>query len=318
MRPLAADAAAQGFSAYQNRTMLCNALISALEHAPTLAAPLHAQLLSYLVLLHADEPQTILPDVAGAPTAVLQDASVKRALAFVACLARDDAVGCWRTLRGCELLEVACVLRLLPELRAAVLQQCNTAYNAQGAMPLRALSNRLWIASEADAARCAAAHGLPADDGAVRFRSATFVRRLKAPLEPPVGPPTLPAVQRWLQRKSSTKPSVPPSAAARAEGAVPARVALSEEERQSRKTRRRPPPKSLLADGNDETGGAAGGEAGGVESIRSPKTPPVAAAVPTQTVVALTLEEYTWRLLREGESTLEGAQYNTPPPLELA
>jgi len=52
-----ANAPSAGYSEVQNRSLLCNALISALEApAQLLPAALHAELLSYFVLLHADEP----------------------------------------------------------------------------------------------------------------------------------------------------------------------------------------------------------------------------------------------------------------------
>ena len=214
------NAASQGFSAYQNRTMLCNALISALARAEaeSLGEPLHAELLAYLLLLHADEPQTVLPELAAAPLGVLRSAAVKRALALVAALARQDAAGFGRALRRCALLEVGCVLRLLPGVRAAMLQQCNSAYSAQGAVPLPAMRRRLWLRTDADAARCAAAHGLEVagegPDGLVRFRSASFALVPKAPLEPPLGPPDLPAVGRSVSRSlvcadSSNVPKYP-------------------------------------------------------------------------------------------------------------
>ena len=62
------DAASAGYSAVHNRSLLCNALISALEESDAargaLPAPLHAELLAYFCLLHADEPQTMLTQLA--------------------------------------------------------------------------------------------------------------------------------------------------------------------------------------------------------------------------------------------------------------
>ena len=80
-----------GYTAVHNRSLLCNALISALE-APTglMAAPLHAEILSYFALLHADEPATLAPELARAPRAVLALPTVRRALRAVGAMGRGD------------------------------------------------------------------------------------------------------------------------------------------------------------------------------------------------------------------------------------
>lgn len=56
-------AAAQGYSSVQNRSLLCNALISALEHREELPFPLVSELMSYFVLLHAEKPDEFLPEL---------------------------------------------------------------------------------------------------------------------------------------------------------------------------------------------------------------------------------------------------------------
>ena len=52
----------------------CNALISALEEgAVPPAVPLNAELLSYFLLLHADQPPTLLSELRRAPAAVRRE-----------------------------------------------------------------------------------------------------------------------------------------------------------------------------------------------------------------------------------------------------
>ena len=88
------NATAAGFSAVQNRSLLCNALITALEtprdELPSL--PLHVELLSYFVLLHADEPSTVVTQLSCAPSAVLDHVAVRRALAVLGAYGRSDGV----------------------------------------------------------------------------------------------------------------------------------------------------------------------------------------------------------------------------------
>ena len=256
-----------GFSSVQNRSLLCNALISALEElhdlqqkpipvdvsdcAATAAednTPLHAELLSYFILLHADEPQTMLTELARAPQAVQSHSATTRALHVCAAYGREDIAGFQRAASCCTILEVSCLLRLLPSVRAAALQQANSAYNAREAVPTAGLCPRLLLSDPADATRCAASHGLthdPADtDGppTVRFHASSFTPQVPAkPPEPPLGPPSsLPAVKQWLDRQQREEKQPV------AEKAIV--TPLSEEAIQKRKAKRRPPPKGFMAD----------------------------------------------------------------------
>ena len=218
--PLAAEA---GYSSVHNRTLLCNALISALERPAECPARLHAELLGYFVLLHANLPNAPLlfhSELARASPSVAASPRVRRALAIAAALARDDAAGLRRALSSAPLLEVAAVLRLLPIMRGAALAGCNAAYAAREDFPLRALQRLLWLRSPDEARRCAEAHGLaiaPADgsgadggadggggggssDGSLHFHAAGFKREAAA-IEPPLLPPPLAAVERWRERE---------------------------------------------------------------------------------------------------------------------
>ena len=220
------QAAALGFSAVQNRSLLCNALTSALEEPGALSVSLHSELLAYFVLLHADEPQTMLPELGRAPQNATGDAAVRRALRLVGPLVRDDAAGVIAAIQHCTLLEVACVLRLLPQARAAILQQCNLAYSSREALPLGGLCRRLWLADPDGVERALAAHGLPLAEAVehrtpphsmdkedasavksmpcVRFKAAGFVLRPAKPIEPPLAP-AISQVTGWLQRSQAAQ-----------------------------------------------------------------------------------------------------------------
>ena len=248
-----------GYSAVQNRSLLCNALISALELSEAdgggegaaaaaaaggtgggepgggeggsdsgLTPALHAELLSYFVLLHADEPQTMLPELARTAVSVTRLPAVRRALAVVGPWQRGDAAGLQRGLATCSILELACALRLLPTARADAVRQCNAAFNNRELVPLAALAPRLGLPGVTDAARCLATHGLRAectgDDAAaevvnnsegveadagaaravgVRFRAPSFTAQPSAPIEPPLPPPAVAAVVRWVRAKEA-------------------------------------------------------------------------------------------------------------------
>ena len=299
------NAMGAGYSAVHNRSLLCNALISALETdgsdaggggaaAPshrTEAMPhlLHAELLSYFVLLHADEPQTMLPELARAPPAVVACPAVARALRLSGALTREDPTGWRQAVGACSLLEAACALRLLPAVRSASLQQCNAAYNKVEPVPLSGLCARLLVATTTDAETCAAGHGLKQEagdpPGTVRFRAPSFSAALPAkPPEPPLAPPPIPTVQQWLSRQQQP----PPLASAPEAAAV---APLSEEAIQSRKAKRRPPPKSLLSDVDDAAAAAA--------EKPAPVTATAAVAVAT---IGLSLRDLTFRMLHTGES----------------
>ena len=299
-----ANAGSGGYNAVQNRSLLCNALISALEIARAaspdgtpdisdsvasdrLPVALHAELLAFFVLLHADEAQTMLTELAMAPAAVCSHDAVTRALRVAGCFAREDAVGWRRAVSCCTLLEVACVIRLLPRVRAFALQQANAAYTPREAVPLSALCKWLLLGETSDAERCAAAHGVkrePEDSPAhVRVKSASFSAAPPAqPYEPPLGPPTVPPVQRWLQRQQS--------AAERETNAPSAAAPLTDEARQARKAKRRPPPKSLLLDDKGEQ--PAGAEAKEADAKEVKEDPAHG---------GLSLRDFTFRMLREGE-----------------
>jgi len=312
-----------GFSAVQNRSLLCNALISALEAdtdadassdvsisavstsaagiaTPALPVALHAELLSYFVLLHADEPPTMLPELARSPAAVVGDPAVRRALRVAGSLVRDDVTGWRRAVDTCTLLEVGCVMRLLPAVRASSLQQCNAAYNKMEAVPLTGLCARLIMVDAADAERCAAGHGIKHDTfaedkpGTVRFRAAGFTATPPAkPPEPPFAPPSIRVVQQWLRRQQQAN-------APSADQPVPAIAPLSEEAALLRKAKRRPPPKGLLTD-EEEAAAAADAESTAREATRAP-----AAAAPASglagKVVGLSVRDLTLRMLNLGES----------------
>ena len=223
----------------------------------------------------------MLTAIARAPNEVATSTPVKRALRFAAAIAREDTVDAFAALDGCTLLEIACAMRLLPSIRAATLQQSNAAYNAREAVPVAALGQRLRFGSEAEVARCVAAHGLPAVTtgldvpsapaapgdvtGAVRFHAATFVAHPGKPLEPPPELPTVPAIKQWHDEKAAmaaaaasgevTGTSDAATSGAKAEplpastdSPFPAVKVLGEAERQSRKAKRRLPPKGFLAD----------------------------------------------------------------------
>lgn len=59
------DATTLGFSAVQNRSLLCNALISALEHVHELEVALASELMGYLVLLHVEHPDVFMQNLVG-------------------------------------------------------------------------------------------------------------------------------------------------------------------------------------------------------------------------------------------------------------
>ena len=307
-----ADAAKLGFSAYQNRSLLCNALISALhggELDEGAAADegggggggggglaecdadeaLYAELLSYFVLIHADEPQEMLTELRRAPHHVARHARVARALRVAAAVARGDAVGVFQALDECTLLEVGCAVRLLPGIREGVVQQCNAAYNAREAVPLAALRRRLRLGESAEVGRCMASHGLPpqtdggggaaaAADGTatVRFHTEGFAARPAKAIEPPLALPDVPAIVRWRDASAGPVGGVAPKPPDEA----PVRI-LGEMERQSRKAKRKPPPKGFLADADDDGSGAP------AVAEESSATPPAKASrPPTKPAVA--------------------------------
>ncbi len=173
-----AQAASAGFSAVHNRSLLCNALITVLEtpdaavDAPLAAAApppppppplppsLHAELLAYFILLHADEPATVSTQLACAPAPALAHAAVRRALAAMGAYGREAPEDLGRPLRSMGLLEVACLVRLLPRLRALSLRHANAAFKPNEAFTAATLTARLWLDDASDAARCAKAHGI--------------------------------------------------------------------------------------------------------------------------------------------------------------
>ena len=250
-----AHAAAAGFSAVQNRSLLCNALITFLESSEAatgrVPAPLHAELLAYFILLHAEEPDTVATQLECAPAPTLAHAAIRRALAAMGAYGREAPEDLGRTLRSMRVLEVACLVRLLPCLRALTMRHLNAAFKPNEAFAAATLTARLWLVDAADAARCAKAHGLsnaptappgaaPAGEAAAaaaaaaadasapplapwHFHTGSFVLTPKAAIEPPLPPPNVPAIQRW--RESQEQPRVAATAAPAAK--APA-VALAE------------------------------------------------------------------------------------------
>lgn len=204
-----------GYSPVLNRAHLCNALISAFEIRSQLPEHLYAELLSYFILLHADQPHVITPELATTPAPVLDTPIVRQSLRLATAFARFDVVDFSRQLYEAPLLCIGAALRLLPELRATVLAHANKAYMQREAILAADICPRLLLpagtdlavllpqpqqASGAHAARLAAAHGLLLQDGAIRFRSPDF-SLIAASLELPLPPPPLPCVTEWLQHR---------------------------------------------------------------------------------------------------------------------
>ena len=130
-----------------------------------------------------------------------------------------------------SILEVACLLRLLPSLRAAVLQQSNAAYRSNEAFTTDSLKRRLWLDSPEEVARCMTAHGVAnkpplarsapghelatsicanddqSADATFYFRTGSFTASLKAPMEPPLPLPNIPAVCRLGRSRSGSSSS---------------------------------------------------------------------------------------------------------------
>ncbi|KAL1500039.1 hypothetical protein AB1Y20_012716 [Prymnesium parvum] len=154
------DASEQGYSAVQNRSLLCNALISALEFTTALPEALFSELLAYLVLLHADNPAVFTQEIVRAPVEVLSSAPVKQALRLASAISRKDMVDVSRVLHNASLLVIASVIRFFPEMQTLVLSQCNAAYNARELFPCQVLAQRLFLKSPSSASSCAIDHNL--------------------------------------------------------------------------------------------------------------------------------------------------------------
>ena len=249
---------------------------------------LHAELLAYFVLLHADEPQTMLPELARTSPAVTSHAAVTRALRVAASLGAADVPAWVRAVAKCSLLENACVMRLLPIVRGMALQQANAAYLPREAVPTAGMAARLLLpANTDDATRLVTAHGLKGDEndppGHVRFKAAAFVLPPPSqPYEPPLAPPALPQLQEWRGRKQRE--------AAAAEAPAAASITpLSEDLRQQRKAKRRPPPKSLLAEDGDAAAAETTEEAEAAPAAAEPPSAAPAAAPPAESVRDATL-----------------------------
>lgn len=249
-----ANAAAAGYFEVQNRSLLCNALISALEIPSSLPPALFTELLGYFVLLHADEPSTLLTKLTTAPAAVLAHPHLRLALTAASAFSRLDTVALSRCCRDASLLSAACLVRLLPAIRAASLAQANAAYTVREAFPVAQLCPRLALPAPSDAFRCVQAHGLlPAATAvgasvtaeealatSVHFHSPGFVS-VAAKLEPPLPPPETPAIIRYRQRQFQAAASITNAAVS----ACPAQ--LAQVQPPNKKKKRRPPPASFLA-----------------------------------------------------------------------
>ena len=228
---------ADGFSQVQNREMLCNALISALQlgAAPPPTA-LHAELLGYFLLLHADQPETFTCELLRAPAAVRQSELVLRVLRLAAAFANGDAPLFWRCVRALPPLAACCTLQLLPAMRDATLRAHDAALKApQPAsarlVPVRTMAARLGLRDEQAAARLLEWHGVRLEPAAAaggapvahfRAPNATFVASPPA-IEPPLPPPAVPSLERLAAALARHAAQPAPAAAAPADAApVPA------------------------------------------------------------------------------------------------
>ena len=311
-----AHAAAAGFSAVQNRSLLCNALITFLE-SPEAAtgrvpAPLHAELLAYFILLHAEEPETVATQLECAPAQALAQAAIRRALAAMGAYGREAPEDLGRTLRSMRVLEIACLVRLLPCLRALTMRHLNAAFKPNEAFAAATLTARLWLVDAADAARCAKAHGLsngptappgaaPAGEAADaaaaaaaaaaadastpplapwHFHTGSFVLTPKAAIEPPLPPPDVPAIRRWHESQQE-----PPVAATAALAAKAPAVALAEGTAVALK----------LADATPEAGATAE-----MMKKKNRRPPPASLLAGSPDDAPPSAAEWLWALLHDG------------------
>ena len=124
------------YSPVQNRTRLSNALISLLEIGDG-RSELYAQCLSYFLLLHADQPELFSSQLSVTSAAALGSPHLRLALRVAGAVARSDVGAFGSAIRDAPLLAAACMIHLLPAMRATALGQWNTAYSSRELLPCK-------------------------------------------------------------------------------------------------------------------------------------------------------------------------------------
>ena len=153
-----------GFSSYQNRSLLCNVLISALD-APCNGddgddCRLHAELAGYFVLLHSADPVEVNLELLRLPSRVLTSAPVQFALGIVGAMSRNDAFYILKSLRGATIPQLACLLNLVARMRRLLLQQFSVSWNSREVMACDIAAHYFGLDNATDMRELARALGI--------------------------------------------------------------------------------------------------------------------------------------------------------------